>query len=123
MDGERAVAAVARADETQFAALLGLGEGLLLIARPQALPIRDDPDLQEANRIRPACVVFAVAHARAGGHALHVARPDHRLLAGAVLVLEGALERIGDDLHVAVGVGWKSPARRHAVLVGHCQGN
>src|SRR6185295_15245453 len=65
--------------------------------------------------------LLAVPDARARGHPLHVARPDDRAGADAVLVLERALEDIGDDLHVAVSVGVEPAARPHPVLVDHAQ--
>src|SRR5262249_53549332 len=66
-------------------------------------------------------VVLAVGDAGAGGHPLHLARPDDGAVAEAVLVLEGAIEHVADDLHVAMAVGAEALAGRHAVLVDHAQ--
>ena len=40
-------------------------------------------------------------------------------MAHAVLVLDRALEDVGEDLHVAMGMGGEAAARRHPVLVDH----
>ena len=60
MDGNRAVAAVARADQPKFAAFLGNLERLLLVARRQALLLGNDPYLQEVNGLICGRIVFAV---------------------------------------------------------------
>ena len=80
-----------------------------------------DPDLEEVHGLGLRGVELAVAHAGAGAHALDVARPDDRAGAHAVLVLERALEHVGDDLHVAVRVGAEPAARRDAIFVDHAQ--
>src|SRR5438876_1154402 len=67
-------------------------------------------------------VVLAVRHAGAGAHALHLAGADDGAGPQAVLVLERALDDVRDDLHVAVAVGGKAPARLHPILVHDAQG-
>ena len=47
--------------------------------------------------------------------------PDHRSGADAVLVLEGAFENVGNDLHVPVSVRVEPRAGPHAILVDHPQ--
>ena len=121
MDGHRPVAPVGRRDQAQLALALGLGERLLLVARRAARVRGQDPDLEEVDELVGRGVELAVRDARAGGHPLHVARPDHRAGAHAVLVLERALEHVGDDLHVAVRVGAEALPGRDAVLVDHAQ--
>src|SRR3954464_769875 len=96
-------------------------ERLLLIAGLQALPLRDDPDLKEMHRLGPRMVELAVCDARTGRHSLNVARADHRTGADAVLVLHGAFQDVGDDLHVLVGMRVKTAAWRDAVVVDHAQ--
>src|SRR2546421_738601 len=59
---------------------------------------------------------------RAGAHALHLAGADDGAGPQAVLVLERALDDVRDDLHVAVAVGGKAPARLHPILVHDAQG-
>src|SRR5262249_49804808 len=66
-------------------------------------------------------VELAVLDARPRRHALHVAGPDHRAGAEAVLVLERSLEHVRQDLHVAVAVRAEAGARLHAVVVDHTQ--
>src|SRR6266550_6346027 len=52
-------------------------------------------------------IELAVADTGARGHDLHVAWSDDRSGTDAVLVLEGAFQNVGDDLHVTVSVGAK----------------
>src|SRR5206468_12294286 len=59
--------------------------------------------------------------AGAGGHALHLAGVDDGPGPQAVLVLERALDDVGDDLHVAVAMGGEACARLHPVLVDDAQ--
>ena len=67
-------------------------------------------------------------HARAGRHALHVARHDHAgvraaglAVAHAVGVRERALEHVADDLHVAVPVRAEAGAGGDGVVVEDAQ--
>ncbi len=117
VDRHRAVAAVARADEAQLAALVVRAERLLFIARAQSFAFRNDPDLQEVHGLALRVIELAVTDARTCGHALHIARPNDRAGADAVLVFEGAVEHVGNDLHVAVAVRAEAHAGLHPVLV------
>jgi hypothetical protein len=67
-------------------------------------------------------IVLCVADARAGAHHLDVASLGAALVAQAVLVGDGPLADIGDDLHVGVGMGRKARVRRDLVVVPHAQG-
>src|SRR6185312_6845009 len=96
-------------------------KALLLIAGLQPILPRQQPDLQEMDRLRLRGIELAVADAGAGTHALHLARPDHRAGADAVLVLERALENIGDDLHVAMAMRVETGAGLDAILVDDAQ--
>ncbi len=95
---------------------------LFLIARSHVGLVRFDPDLEEVDQLVLRRVVFAMPHARAGAHALHVPGADHRAVAHRVLVREPALEDITDDLHVAVTVRAETLARLDAVLVDDAKG-
>ena len=121
VDRHRAVGAVGRGHEPQPPALVLVGERLLLVAGRDAARGRLDPDLQEVHGLGRRGVELAVAHAGAGTHALHVAGPDHRAGAEAVAMLEAALQHVGDDLHVPMGVGREALARRDPILVDHAQ--
>ena len=127
MDRHRAVAAVGRGDQAQLAALVGVVEVLLLVARRDAALVRLDPDLQEVRRLVRRVVELAVLHAAAGAHALHVAGPDHAgRAAGAPvpmlsLCASSPVEHVADDLHVAVAVRAEAGARGDAVLVDDAQ--
>jgi hypothetical protein len=66
-------------------------------------------------------VELAMAHAGARAHALHVAVTQHRAVAHAVLVFQGAAEDVGEDLHVLVAVRAEALAALHAVFVDDAQ--
>ena len=68
-----------------------------------------------------AGVEFGMDDAGAGAHALDFAGPDGAAAAAGILVLHGAFQDIGDDLHVAMGMGRKARAARDPVLVDHAQ--
>src|SRR5690606_12347102 len=117
----RAVLAIGRHDETQAVEALARGEVLLLVARRRAGPRRQHPHLQEVRTLGLRAVELAVRDAGAGRHQLHLAGVQARAVAHAVLVLEHALEHVGDVLHVLVAVRAEAAARLHAVLVDHAQ--
>src|SRR5512136_62644 len=121
MDGNRAVAAVPRADQPKFAAFLGNLERLLLVAWRQSLLLGNDPYLQEVNGFFCGHIVLAVTNACASRHPLHVTRAYHRPIAKAVLMRKCAFERIGNDLHVVVGVRRKAAPGNHPILIDHTQ--
>src|SRR5215471_1643722 len=73
------------------------------------------------HRLRFRRIELAVQNTGTGAHALYVARPDHRAVTEALLVLERSVENIGDDFHVVVGVAWEPAARNDAILVDHPQ--
>ena len=60
--------------------------------------------------------------AGASAHALHGAALNHRAVALAVAVIEGAVEDDGQDLHLAVGMCSEARPRRDLVLVDDPQG-
>src|ERR1700676_1999480 len=62
-----------------------------------------------------------MGHSGAGAHALHVAHANDRAVADGVLVLELALEDVGDDLHVAVPVLAEALSGGDAVVVDDAQ--
>src|SRR5882724_9364057 len=99
VDGHGALASVWRRDQAQLAQLLLARKSLLLISWLNAGLFRQDPYLQQMNRIGFRLVGLAVADAAAGAHALAVAGTDDRAGAERVLVLERALENVSDDLH------------------------
>src|SRR5258708_36418295 len=67
-------------------------------------------------------VVFAVADAGAGAHALGVAGADDGARAEAVLVFERAFEDVGDDFHVVVGVGAETLAGGDPIVIDNAEG-
>src|SRR5262245_21539043 len=121
VDRERAVASVARGQQTRLPAPGLGGEVLLLVARLEAAALGLDPDLEEVDGPVRVGVELAVLDPRARGHALHVARADHRAGAEAVAVGERAVEHDRHDLHVAVAVPAEAGARLHAIFVDHAQ--
>jgi hypothetical protein len=58
-----------------------------------------------------------VHDAGAGAHHLHLTPADDALAAGAVLVGHRAGDHIGENLHVAVGMGAEAAAGRDGVVV------
>ena len=117
MDKHRSFRTVRGCNQFQFAALLGLVEVLLLIARRDAAHRWHDPDLQKVHRIVPRRVQFAVRHAGARAHSLHITRDNHRAGAHRILVRELSLEHVTQNFHVPVRVRAKAFRRRNAVLV------
>src|SRR5688572_16615036 len=102
VDDDAALGAVFRSDETKASSLFVARERLLLVAGVDAVLLRQDPDLEEVHELRLRRIEFAVRDAGAGGHALDVTGANDRSRAHRVLVLEAALEDVGDDLHVAM---------------------
>src|SRR5882724_7570626 len=121
MNLDRAVATIRGGEQAQLAALVFRTEEFLLVAGLDAELIRFDPDLQEMNAVLRRRVVLAVGHARTGAHALHIAGPDHRTGAHAVLVFQFAVEHVADDFHVAVRMLAEALSRGNAVFVDHAQ--
>src|SRR5690348_798539 len=121
VNSDAAVAAVLRRNLAPPSAPVGSRKCTLLIAGREALTPWQDPNLQEMHRLGFRGVVFAMAHAGAGGHALHLAGSDHRAGAGRILVFERAVQHIGNDLHVAMAMRRKSGARNDAILVDDAQ--
>src|SRR5712692_3648059 len=66
-------------------------------------------------------VELAVRYARAGGHALHVTRPNHRTVAHAVAMFQRARQNVGNDFHVAMRVRGKTLTGRDPVFVDDAQ--
>src|SRR4030095_4408115 len=104
MDRDATRTSVPRSDEAQASTFLIRGESFLLVARRLAASGRLDPDLQEMHRRARLRVEFAVPYAGARAHALHVARPDDRAVAHAVLMLQFPGQDIANDFHVPVAM-------------------
>ena len=121
MQRDRSFAAIGRSHQSQSAALVGLGESFLLIARRDARGAGQQPDLQKVGVAALGMVELAVPDPRARAHALNLAGQDRGDLAHAVLVRQRAVEHIADDLHVAVAVRAETGARCNPVLVDHPQ--
>ncbi|KAG0768036.1 hypothetical protein G6F22_017554 [Rhizopus arrhizus] len=66
-------------------------------------------------------VELGVHHTAASAHPLHVAGLDGRTAAHAVLVRNGAVQHIGDDLHVPMAVRAEAAAGSNAVVIDHAQ--
>ena len=66
-------------------------------------------------------VEFAVLHARACAHALHVPRGNALDVAHAVLVPQLATQHVADDFHILVAVRAKAPSGSNAVFINHAQ--
>ena len=58
-----------------------------------------------------AGIEFGMDDAGARAHALDFAGPDDAAAAAGILVLQRAFQNVGDDLHVAMGMGRKAARR------------
>src|SRR5215467_366334 len=58
---------------------------------------------------------------RSGTHHLHIACLGSALVAEAVLVRDGALADVGDDLHVSVRMGRKASVGGDLIVIPHAQ--
>src|SRR3954453_22978952 len=127
--GGSAVLGHAGGDGDQPAGEQGVVDLQLLVARGDPALVGQDPHLDEVHRVAvlvtalqaPGVVLLAVQDPGAGAHPLRQARIDDAVVAGAVLVDQGALHYPGDDLHVPVRVGLEAEARRHDVVVVYQQ--
>src|SRR5262249_6867369 len=66
-------------------------------------------------------IKFGVANSRSRRHMLNFSGIDRALGPERVLMFEGALDDVSDNLHVLMRVSGKSLAGRDAVLVDHTQ--
>jgi len=90
MNGQGAFGVVRGDDQAQPPALLLRREALLLVAGREIALGRLNPYLEKMHGLIRARIEFAVLHAGAGSHPLHVARFDHRPVAERILVREPA---------------------------------
>src|SRR3982751_1885164 len=97
--------AIRRRNQSQLAALVSVFETFLFVARRNVGDVRLDPYLQEMQPVGLRPIEFAVTHAAARAHALHVAWADGRARAHGILVRKLALQHVTDDLHIAVPMG------------------
>src|SRR5262245_127334 len=121
VDLETAVPPVPRDEQHELPARLRAVEGLLTVRRLEASRVRHDPDLQKMHGLGRRVVGFTVSDAGTRPHHLDLSRPDHAAPARAVLVLQCALEHVGQDLHVTVTVGTEPGAGLDAIVVDHSQ--
>jgi len=80
---------------------------------------RMDPDLQQVRRLGLAVVELTVGNACACAHALNISGQNGRPIAERVLVGQGALQDIGDNLHIPMRMRPKSATRGNPVLIYH----
>ena len=80
-----------------------LREGLAAPGGWQTGSIRNDPDLKDPG-LRILQVLLAMSNPGTGGHHLHIAGFRAPTVTQAVLVGNGTLAHIGDDLHLPVRV-------------------
>src|SRR5262249_51269551 len=91
------------------------------VGRREPALVGHDPDLQEVHGLGLRMVVLAVHHPGARAHELDLAGTDDAAAARAVLVLERALEDVGEDLHVAMAVRAETGSSLDAIVVDHAQ--
>ena len=110
------VAGHAAGQHHELPGALAFGETAGAPGRRVAMPIGQDPDLEDAAGDVFA-VVFGVLNASAGAHHLHVAGHGAALVAEIVAVADGAAAHVGDDFHVAVRMGREAAAGGDLVIV------
>src|SRR5436190_9083440 len=86
MNGDRAIAAVTRGNQTKLAPSFRIGKSTLLISRLQAFLLGMNPDLKKVNGLSSRGIELAVADAGSCAHTLHFARLNHFARARTVLV-------------------------------------
>lgn len=117
LDGGGAVAAVAGDDE-HFGCGFAGGVGMPLgVAGDEVAFARLDPDLQHVSGDVWGGIELAMEDAFAGAHELDLAGLEDAAVAEAVFVLEGTLDDVGEDFHVAVRVGGETAAGSDVVFV------
>jgi hypothetical protein len=82
-----------------------------------------DPDLQKGDLPVRIMIVFAVADPGTRTHDLYIPLPDDGGIPKAVAVFQGAFQRDGDNLHIAVGVGSEATCRGDPVIVQDAEGS
>src|SRR6185437_8037272 len=122
VDRERAVLTGRRRHQLEGTTPLRLGKDFLLIAGPEPLLIRQEPDLVEMNPLPVRGVELTVAHARAGAHVLKLTGTQDGAVAETVPVLERSFQDVSDDLHVAVAMHPEARTGLHPVVVDDTQG-
>ena len=131
-DGDGALAPMCRhprGDGHQAAAQQCIVDLELLIARIASGLVGHHPHLHEMHGLgvffgagdSPGVVAFRVQDAATGRQPLRQSGIDHPVVAGGVLVHQGALEYPGHDLHIAVRVGVEPGAGCHHIVVVHQQ--
>ena len=98
-----------------------LGEFSAVPARLPAAVVRQQPDLEELEKVFVA-IVFGMTDSRSSAHDLDVAGHGPADIAGAVFVRHGAVAHIGDDFHVGMGVTAEAGAGRDLVVVPDHEG-
>src|SRR5207302_255797 len=98
MNGQRAIGAIGRGDQTKPASLLLLAHRKLFVARLESLPLRQEPDLVEMDPLLLGRIELTMPYPRACGHVLHLTRAQDGAVAEAVPVFERPFEDAGDDL-------------------------
>ena len=78
-----------------------------------------DPSYADAFNLRGLIlfIELTVDNTCSGTHHLHIARGGAALIAEVVLVRDCTLAHIGDDLHIAVGMRWKTGVRSDGVVI------
>jgi hypothetical protein len=123
VDLDCAVAPIMRRDQAPAVLQLSGGERALFISRRKTEFFRQEPDLQEVNRIALRGVKFRMRNTGTCGHALQLAGPDYCARAQTVLVLKRAVKNPGKDFHVAVRMLAEAGTRCDPILVDHTQGS
>ncbi len=118
VDSECTILAIAAGQHGKRAGSVSLGKLSLVPRRRNAAFTRDDPDLEQPTQTVPQ-IMFAVCHAGACTHHLHIACFGAAQIAHAVAVGDRTFADISDDFHIVVRVRREAGLRGNLVVVPH----
>jgi len=121
MNGDGSVAPVGSRNQPKPAVGPADRYGLLLVTGLKPQPRREDPNLEQVDRLGRRRIGFAVRDARPGAHTLYLAGTNHRAGPEAVTVFERAFEDVRQDFHVPVRVRRKAASSRDPIFVQDAQ--
>jgi hypothetical protein len=120
IDLQNGVASRMRGDKAQ-SAFSSIADSPLLVSRAEPAGFRQNPNLQEVQRLRGRGIEFAVLNSRARRHSLQIAGRDYSFRSEAVVMLDLTFENVSDDFHVTMRMRAEAPSSGNPVIVDHTQ--
>jgi hypothetical protein len=117
MDLQGAVSPIGRNDKAKAPSQLLIGKPSLLILRGQTRARRQNPYLKQVENFLLRSIEFTVANARARTHSLNHPRLDETGMPHVILMAQGALQNIRQDLHILVGMFFKPTPGLNAIFI------